>query len=209
MAGYTLGVLNILCFILIFVSLLASPLRWWLKNRRAQEERSGEYQLQEKNAINRRRSSILGHSHTHPDRSRVGENGRRVVIENRHAVRRMSAAAATSGFENPDNARFEVRTSLSNALASKQTSTKGNRRSSIVQCAGQSEGVYMRVSRSSRVSLGVLSSNTLASNTLASQGISNLKCLQYPNIIFDIVLRVLNIPLRCTYLTYENFNFRY
>ena len=202
MAGYTLGVLNILCFILIFVSLLASPLRWWLKNRRAQEERSGEYQLQEKNAINRRRSSILGHSHTHPDRSRVGENGRRVVIENRHAVRRMSAAVAASGFENPDNARFE-------ALASKQTSTKGNRRSSIVQCAGQSEGVYMRVSRSSRVSLGVLSSNTLASNTLASQGISKLNCLQYPNISFDTVLRVLNIPLRCTYLTYENFYFRY
>ena len=202
MAGYTLGVLNILCFILIFVSLLASPLRWWLKNRRAQEERSGEYQLQEKNAINRRRSSILGHSHTHPDRSRVGENGRRVVIENRHAVRRMSAAVAASGFENPDNARFE-------ALASKQTSTKGNRRSSIVQCAGQSEGVYMRVSRSSRVSLGFLSSNTLAPNTLASQGISNLNCLQYPNVSFDTVLRVLNIPLRCTYLTYENFYFRY
>jgi hypothetical protein len=201
-AGYTLGVLNILCFILIFVSLLASPLRWWLKNRRAQEERSGEYQLQEKNAINRRRSSILGHSHTHPDRSRVGENGRRVVIENRHAVRRMSAAVAASGFENPDNARFE-------ALASKQTSTKGNRRSSIVQCAGQSEGVYMRVSRSSRVSLGFLSSNTLAPNTLASQGISNLNCLQYPNVSFDTVLRVLNIPLRCTYLTYENFYFRY
>ncbi len=188
-AGYTLGVLNILCFILIFVSLLASPLRWWLKNRRAQEERSGEYQLQEKNAINRRRSSILGHSHTHPDRSRVGENGRRVVIENRHAVRRMSAAVAASGFENPDNARFK-------ALASKQTSTKGNRRSSIVQCAGQSEGVYMRVSRSSRVSLGVLSSNTLASNTLASQGISKSNCLQYPSISFDTVLRVLNIPLR-------------
>ncbi len=197
-AGYTLGVLNILCFILIFVSLLASPLRWWLKNRRAQEERSGEYQLQEKNAINRRRSSILGHSHAHPDR----ENSRRVVIENRHAVRRMSAAVAASGFENPDDARFEVKTS-------KQTSTKGNRRRSIVQCAGQSEGVHMRVSRSSRVSLGVLSSNTLAPNTLASQGISNLNCLQYPNVSFDTVLRVLNIPLRCTYLTYENFYFRY
>ena len=205
MAGYTLGVLNILCFILIFVSLLASPLRWWLKNRRAQEERSGEYQLQEKNAINRRRSSILGHSYTHPDRSSDRENSRRIVIENRHAVWRMSAAVAASGFENPDNARFEVRTSL----ASKQTSTKGNRRSSIVQCAGQSEGVHMRVSRSSRVSLGVLSSNTLAPNTLASQGISNLNCLQYPNISFDTVLRVLNIPLRCTYLTYENFYFRY
>ena len=202
MAGYTLGVLNILCFILIFVSLLASPLRWWLKNRRAQEERSGEYQLQEKNAINRRRSSILGHSHAHPDRSSDRENSRRVVIENRHAVRRMSAAVAASGFENPDDARFEVKTS-------KQTSTKGNRRRSIVQCAGQSEGVHMRVSRSSRVSLGVLSSNTLAPNTLASQGISNLNCLQYPNVSFDTVLRVLNIPLRCTYLTYENFYFRY
>jgi hypothetical protein len=117
-------------------------------------------------------------------------------------VRRMSAAVAASGFENPDDARFEVKTS-------KQTSTKGNRRRSIVQCAGQSEGVHMRVSRSSRVSLGVLSSNTLAPNTLASQGISNLNCLQYPNVSFDTVLRVLNIPLRCTYLTYENFYFRY
>ena len=45
-AGYLLGMLNILCFGMIIIGVLASPVRWWLHNRRVKSARSAEYDLQ-------------------------------------------------------------------------------------------------------------------------------------------------------------------
>ena len=66
-AGYSVGMLNIVCFALIFVGLLLSPMRWWLYNRKVKKNRSDEFEQQEQEAMTRRRSSILGLSRPRPN----------------------------------------------------------------------------------------------------------------------------------------------
>jgi len=153
-AGYALGVLNILCFVLIFVGMLASPIRWWLHNRKAKRARSGEYELQEKCAMNRRRSSILGFS-SHP----------RTVL---HSFPAHTAAAAAARDDNTAQQPYATSASTVGAVQGEKPTLKnrvallglgGGKRQST---HGQSAAGPPRVSRSSRVSLGALTSNDVA-----------------------------------------------
>jgi len=155
-SGYSLGVLNIACFVLILVGLLISPVRWFLHNRRAKKAREDEFELQEKFAMNRRRSSILatGKFRHEPAMQRYSMN-----------LGSASPPAHTIHKSNPVRASLTHRQSLahSDALPHARDSAVENYHRKVSFGGKQADhaGAYA-VSRSSRVSLGVLSSNELA-----------------------------------------------
>jgi hypothetical protein len=159
-AGYCLGVLNIACFVLIIVGLLISPVRWWLQNRRAKKGRTEEFELHEKFAMHRRRSSILAtgknyreqYSYTHGSLS----PSVRTICKPRQASQAKRQSLAHTG-ESP--------------CAGDSTMEVLKRAVSFGGKEADRAGAFA-VSRSSRVSLGVLSSNDLAARGVSKEAVA-------------------------------------
>ena len=169
-AGYFLGVLNIACFVLIMVGLLISPVRWWLQNRRAKKAREEEFELHEKFAMHRRRSSILA----------TGKNYRE-----QYAYTHGSISPPIRTVRKPRHASPAKRQSLAHTgeppCAGDSTMEVLKRAASFGGKEADRTGAFA-VSRSSRVSLGVLSSNDLADRGVskekeAGKGLSRSKSI--------------------------------
>jgi hypothetical protein len=150
LGGYLLGVLNILCFILIMLSMLASPVRWWLSNRRAKNARSSEYELQEKNAMNRRRSSILGLS-SNPDTKLLQR--RKSIADGQ--LQRFHEGRRQNSTDFLEETTTGVRTE-------EKTQVQSLKRTVSFEATNGNASANTLVSRSSRRSLGLLTSNDVA-----------------------------------------------
>jgi hypothetical protein len=153
-------VLNIACFVLIMVGLLISPVRWWLQNRRAKKAREEEFELHEKFAMHRRRSSILA----------TGKKFRE-----QHSYTHGSVSPPVRTIRKPHQASSAERQSLAHTG---ESPCAGDRTMEVLKRAVSFGGQVadragaFAVSRSSRVSLSVLSSNDLADRGVSKEEVA-------------------------------------